>query len=244
MKLATFTFICLGAAATAQSCWSGGLDGYWQSDGYGTVAEVKDGRARAYQVAGEICHQDNPRWERLSSFLDGITITLEAGGQTAVISAPFAQHRIRVRRLPALPDACAAPADDTALGNFDAFVAYFAHNYAFFDLYGVDWSARVAAARAKVRPDMTDTALFKLMAGLMAPLRDGHLELDGSDGRQRLTFEPNIGRTHRAMVQHAKETGRRRSDVVDAFHEAYWTGNVRTGILNGQGRFAGNKRVQ
>ena len=244
MKYKKIALLCLTVCATAQMVVADTLDGIWKSDGYGMIAEVKDGKARAYQISGDICMRESARWERLSSFLEGINITPEAGGQTALLAAPFAQHRIRVHRIPALPAACARPAENTPLGNFDTFAAVFAENYAFFDLYDVNWPARVEAARAKVRPDMSDTELFRLMTGLLAPLRDGHLELNGRDGRKKLTFEPNIGRTHRALLKHAKAIGRDREDVVDAFHEAYWKDNIRSDILQGGGVLAGNKRVQ
>lgn len=100
------------------------------------------------------------------------------------------------------------------------------------------------AARSEIRPDMRDRELFRVMAQMMAPLRDGHLELNGRDGRRDLTFEPNVGRTHRALIAAAKQNGRSREDEVDAFHEAFWRGNVRDRILQGEGEFAGNKRIQ
>jgi carboxyl-terminal processing protease len=220
------------------------LDGFWMSDGYGIVAEVKNGKARAYQFAGDICVPDGSQWERLPKFLDGIKIALQPDGQTALIKAPYAQHRIRVHRIPALPAACHFPLENTPLGNFEAFAAFFSRNYAFFDLYGVNWKTMVAAARARIRADMSDTELFQVMVNLMAPLKDGHLELNGREGRKKLTFEPNRGRTHLSMAAKAKRTGQNREDVVDDFHRSFWKGNVQNRILQGAGTLAGNKRIQ
>lgn len=244
MKYYTFAFLCLASSASAQTNVPDALNGIWMSDGYGMVAEIQDGRARAYQFAGDVCVPEGRRWERLSSFLDGIDIELQQDGRTALIAAPFAQHRIRANRITALPAACLTPPEDTPLGNFEAFVAFFEQNYAFFDLYGVDWQARVDANRSAIRPDMSDRDLFQMMAQMMAPLRDGHLELNGRDGRRNLTFEPNVGRTHRALTAAAEQNGRSREDEIDAFHETFWKENVQERILQGEGEFAGNKRIQ
>lgn len=231
-------------ALAATPAMSNPLDGIWQSDGYGMIAEIKDGKARSYQIAGDICITEGKRWERLSRFLEGIDITVQPGGQSALVAAPFAQHRIRVNRLPTLPAACHTPALDTPLGNFDAFTTFFEQNYAFFHLYGVDWAANVAKVRATITPQTTEEALFRAMAKLMAPLKDGHLELNGKTKRKKLTYEPNIGRTHRALLAKARLGKKSRSDVVDAFHEALWVGNMSQRILGGRGTFAGNRRVQ
>lgn len=244
MKYHKIVFLCLASCASAQTGTPDGLNGIWMSDGYGMIAEVQDGRARAYQFTGDICVPEGRRWERLSSFLDGIDIELQPDGETVFIAGPFAQHRIRATRIAALPAACLNPPADTPMGNFEAFAAFFTQNYAFFDLYGVDWQASVNAARPQIRPDMNDRDLFQVMAQMMAPLRDGHLELNGRDGRRNLTFEPNVGRTHRALMAAAEQNGRTRADEVDAFHEAFWIGNVRERILQGKGEFAGNRRVQ
>jgi carboxyl-terminal processing protease len=244
MKYYKFAFLCLASCASAQTDVPDGLNGIWMSDGYGMIAEVQDGRARAYQFAGDVCVPEGRRWERLSSFLDGIDIELQPDGETVLIAAPFAKHRIRANRIAALPAACLNPPADTPMGNFEAFAAFFEQNYAFFDLYGVDWQARVDAVRSEMRPDMSDGDLFQVMAQMMAPLRDGHLELNGRDGRRDLTFEPNVGRTHRALMAAAERNGRSRDDEVDAFHEAFWRGNVQERILRGEGEFAGNKRIQ
>ena len=244
MKYQKIAFLFLASCASAQTDTPEGLNGTWMSDGYGMIAEVRDGRARAYQFAGDICVPEDRKWERLSAFLDGVEIEIQPGGETALIAAPFAQHRIKANRIAALPAACLTPPANTPTGNFDAFVAFFEQNYAFFDLYGVDWPARAAAARTEIRPDMTDSDLFQLMAQMMAPIQDGHLELNGRDGRRDLTFEPNKGRTHRALTTAAEQNGRSREDEVDAFHEAFWMTNVKELVLEGEGEFAGNRRIQ
>ncbi len=244
MKFKKLTAICLTFSAMAQTTSASELDGIWQSDGYGMIAEIKDGKARSYQFAGHICIPESRRWEPLSRFLEGITIAPHPDGQSALVAAPFAEHRIRVNRIPSLPVACTRRPDNTALGNYDAFVAFFAQNYAFFDLYDVDWPSMTAKARTKIGPHTTDADLFQIMAELMAPLKDGHLELNGRAGRRALTYEPNIGRTHRALLAKARASGDSRSDTVDAFHDALWMGNIHERILSDEATFAGNKRIQ
>ncbi|MCY4334688.1 MAG: S41 family peptidase [Litoreibacter sp.] len=244
MKYQTVLVLCLASCAAAPFSGSEGLDGIWMSDGYGIVAEIQDSRARAYQFAGDYCLPDGQSWERLASFFSGIKVELQADGKTALFASPFAQHRIKANRIAALPPACRNPPEDTPIGNFEAFVAFFEHSYAFFDLYGVDWQEAVKSARSQIRPDISDKDLFQVMARMMAPLRDGHLELNGRDGRKDLTFKPNVGRTHRALQAAADRSGRTYGEQIDMFHEAFWKGSVQDRILKGGGVFAGNRRIQ
>lgn len=163
---------------------------------------------------------------------------------SGTITAPHAQHRIAIARLSALPQACATALPDTPMGNFEAFAAIFASAYAFFDLYGVDWDAVVTATCPRVTPDMPDEVLFRLFAEMMAPLRDGHLQLDARIGRQELSFEPNRGRTHATLKATAEANGTDTETQIDAFHEAFWRGSVAQTVLGGQGQSAANDRIQ
>lgn len=244
MKYQNIAFLCCASCALAQNDVPEGLNGYWMSDGYGIVTEIQDGRARAYQLAGEICVPENDKWESLASLLAGTDVAPQPDGKTLLITAPFAQHSLRAQRIPSLPTACVKPPKNTPEGNFEAFAAFFEENYAFFDLYGVDWTANVNAARYEVRSNMSDTELFSLMARLMAPMKDGHLALNGRDGRDELNFEPNVGRTHSALMAAAKKSGRDYEEEVDAFHQALWMGNIQKNILQGKGELTGNRRVQ
>ena len=228
------TMLALALPAHAQNA----LEGIWQSDGYGLLAEIENGRARTFQIAGDTCLPIDG-WQRLSRTLEGIEVSLAADGNTVYLTAPHAQHRIMVHRLPTLPQACSSPLPDTPIGNFEAFAAIFAHSYAFFDTYGVDWAATVRDARPRVTPQMSDEALFRLFVEMIARLPDGHLELEGRIGRQEVSFEPNPGRTHLALMAQGD-----REDAVDAFHEAFWRGSVAQTVLGGEGEMTLNRRMQ
>lgn len=215
------------------------LDGIWQTDGYGLVAEIADGRARTFQIAGDVC-LPMEGWERLSRTLEGVDVSLAPDGRTAYLIAPHAQHRIAATRLSSLPQACTTPLPDTPIANFEAFAAVFAHSYAFFDLYGVDWDATVAQARPRVTADLPAEALFRLFAEMIAPLRDGHIELEAQIGRREISFEPNPGRTHLALTAGHPD----REEAIDGFHEAFWRGSVAQAVLGGQGEMTLNRRMQ
>lgn len=220
------------------------LDGVWASDGYGMLAEIQNGRVMSYQYAGDVCIPESRRPQRLSSLLDGAELSLSQDGSTMVLSPEHAFHPMRVNRLAGLPLACTTPPQDTPEGNFEAFATFFRENYGFFDLYGVDWDARVASARTELRPDMTDAELFSLFARLMAPLQDGHLKLSGGTGRQRMRYKPNPGVTHERLEELAEERGVSAEGIVDEFRRTFWEDGVGTTVLAGAGVEAGNGRIQ
>ncbi|MEO9528535.1 S41 family peptidase [Roseibium sp.] len=220
------------------------FNGVWQTDGYGTVAEVKDGDIKFYQVAGDICIEESGDAEALSDLIDNSRLVMARDGNTATVTLPIAQHRIRADRLDALPDSCLASAENTPAANFAAFAAFFEHNYPFHGLYGVDWQSTVASARKRIRTEMSDAELFEVFKQMMAPLQDGHLDLTARIGDEFIRFEPHPDDTFNQLSREAKTMGIPRKEVTAAFFESFWYDSIPKTILGGQGRVVGNQRIQ
>ncbi|MDO5523701.1 MAG: S41 family peptidase [Bacteroidia bacterium] len=70
-------------------------------------------------------------------------------------------------------------------GNFDALWTILDENYCFFDYKDIDWDAIYKTYRARVKNDMGNEALFKLMAEMLSELKDGHVNLIASHDMSR-----------------------------------------------------------
>jgi hypothetical protein len=70
--------------------------------------------------------------------------------------------------------------DNTPRGNFDALWTILDRSYCFFEYKDIDWNAVYHKYSARITPDITNDALFKLMGEMLAELRDGHVNLIAS----------------------------------------------------------------
>lgn len=109
-------------------------------------------------------------------------------------------------QLDALPSACSAEIDAGPVETFETFVAIFDRHYAFFEQRGVDWAAITDAARDDVRPDMTETELFEVLAGLIAPLGDSHTKLFATIDGENRRAQFGLGETLPRMTADGGET--------------------------------------
>ncbi|WP_298960274.1 S41 family peptidase [uncultured Roseibium sp.] len=231
-------------AAPAFADLSPEFNGLWQTDGYGTIAKVQDGNIKFYQFAGDICIEESGDAEALLDLIGNSKLVLTKDRNTATVTLPFAQHQIRADRLEALPDTCQTSIENTPAANFEAFAAFFRHNYPFHDIHGVDWQSTIASAREKIQPEMTDEQLFEVFKQMMSPLQDGHLDLTARIDNEVIRFEPYPGDTLSRLSQDAKDKGVPEKQAVEAFFGPLWYDSIPNTILGGQGRVVGNQRIQ
>ncbi|MET1411328.1 S41 family peptidase [Roseibium sp. HPY-6] len=244
MKRSIFFFAAILYSTPSFSDLAPEFDGVWKTDGYGTLAEIKNGQVKFYQVAGEVCIAETTNAEAIAALVDNSELVLAQDGQLAKVQLPFAQHEIRANRLDRLPDTCRAPAENTPEGNFEAFAAYFEQNYPFFAVQGVDWQTMKATAREKLRPDTSERELFELFKEMIAPLRDGHINLAARIDNEYLRFEPHPGEKPRRLLEAASSQGISGQEALDAFLQPLWFDTIQNTILAGQGQIAGNQRIQ
>lgn len=67
--------------------------------------------------------------------------------------------------------------DNNPRGNFDALWTIIDENYCFFEYKQIDWDVVYKSYSARVKNDMGNDALFKLMGEMLAELKDGHVNL-------------------------------------------------------------------
>lgn len=75
--------------------------------------------------------------------------------------------------------------DNNPHGNFDALWTIIDENYCFFEYKEIDWDAVYRAYSPRVKSDMGNDALFKLMSEMLAELKDGHVNLIASHDMSR-----------------------------------------------------------
>src|SRR5215467_7941914 len=143
----------------------------WTSEGYGYLFDASADSLRAFEVTSISC---------IASFT-AAAVSAPAGATAAYrfVGAPVtvlllpdktsggmrfhmngAASDVILRRAAEKPAVCTRPTPNTPTSNFDVFARTWAEQYGFFDLKHVDWSAIVAANRAKVSDSTPPAQLF------------------------------------------------------------------------------------
>ncbi|MBL1138048.1 MAG: hypothetical protein D8M56_22325 [Chloroflexi bacterium] len=160
------------------------IDGIWLSHGYGMLIEVNAEQATIYDITSVSC---TPLFDTTALQEYGVQLTVENG---ELIIRDDKTLYITAARLESLPELCAnggTVSDDPEL-NFEAFWHDFNEQYAFFDLYGVDWQAQYDQYRPLVTGETSPEELFTILSDMLRPLTDEHISL--SNGEQ--DFSPAI----------------------------------------------------
>lgn len=154
--------------------------GTWRAQAGGMILDLSRTRAHTYRETSVSCIHDLsfPAHMKLVELAEGAT--LQTVGAQLHLHIDGSVEPTIFDRINALPATCgpATPETATARDVFDVVYAAMDENYAFFDRYGVDWSARAALAPTT---DLTDPDLFALLQTLLAGLDDGHLQLGANE---------------------------------------------------------------
>jgi Peptidase family S41/Tricorn protease C1 domain len=174
------------APAAAQS-----LDGYWLSDGYGYLAEIKGGEIKMFEITSLSCiaadtyklkaEPADPRGMRFVNGDDVIFVSPGPSPNTEWFHAPDAASKILFRRTAARPEVCARPTPNDPVTNFEIFAATFAAHHGFLKHRGVDWDAVTKTYRAKVNQETKPEELFEIFKAMIEPLHDAHTFISARD---------------------------------------------------------------
>lgn len=237
--------VALLSTAILSGCGAGLFDtppelrGVWRTDGYGRILDIRTRSVAVYDVTETTCVLSET-FDFAGPVLHRWRTQIVEGGRALRFAEPAEAHMVRALRIAAVPERCVAGTPATAPDVFAAFTEAMNAHYAFFDLHGVDWPARVAAARPRIRPAMPEAELFDLMAGMLAELDDGHLALRGSvDGKDRIVA-PGRSRMARA-VREGRRSGALPADF--RFRDTHWNAWVLRDVLGGRGTQGANGRL-
>ncbi|HEX2908687.1 MAG TPA: S41 family peptidase [Phototrophicaceae bacterium] len=146
---------------------------FWHTEGYGLVIAQTGDQVALYEITEVSCV---PIYEGDLAQM-GVTATISDGRLIVIDDGTL---HIEAEPLTELPAACAnggpAPTDDPEV-NFEIFWHTFNEQYAFFELYGVDWQATYDQYRPQVTNETTPEALFAIFEQMLTPLKDGHISL-------------------------------------------------------------------
>ncbi len=207
-----FVFVLLAGCTGLNKGQETEADGQWQMQGYGYYLEIDRGKVKSYQTTATT-------WLRTTdldgSIRDGI---LETAYTRFAISRQGDLLELKdtstggIYRLQPETDSARkkteAPDRNDSEYNFEVFWQSFNENYAFFDLYGVDWKEMHEKYASQVTPDMKKEALMELLAEMTQELNDDHISLTDGDNE----FSPYNGTT---------EWRERIGDVVQVIETQY-----------------------
>jgi carboxyl-terminal processing protease len=184
------------AATIVPSAWHG----LWRSVGYNRILEIDaDGYAVYTATAGHATLSERGSARQFADAFDRLKIG--ARGRLVLFHAhDLTRYEFeRWRNWGAGCSVYRTLCDDPWI-NFDAFYEVFAENYAFFELRGVDWSARCEAARARLGHAPTPALLLDAFEDMITPLADLHVYVSTPTRKIRST---QIARGPRQALQAA-----------------------------------------
>lgn len=157
--------------------------GVWRVESGGMILQVSRFSVSLYSETAVSCDRyiAFPAHLKIVELAEGAVI--DRAGDQLRLSLDGNLGALHFNRIEALPDTCGKPDPGGATPQdvFDAFWHGMEENYAFFDLYGVDWQSRRALAPAQ-NAEMTDEDLLALLSEALDGLNDGHLQVESPLG--------------------------------------------------------------
>ncbi len=214
--------------------------GIWESKSYGWTAKITANEIALYHMNSYGCMIDPAQTEDL---LRLVTHFARKDDLLMVSPRPEGSTVYTLNAVDAIPSTCLEDLDDSPVGVFNYFWTLMDEQYAFFDLYGVDWSARQEAFKGRVTPETTDAELFEILTGMMEGLNDGHLTLTAEVDGEEMDFDgskPRVLAPAMVAAFEAQDEFEERSE----FSTRWFFGSLnrfREKVLDrrGQGRAAG-----
>jgi len=181
--------------ATAQS-----LDGFWQSDGYGLLVEIRGVKMSVSQMTSISCL---PWWTAKRSdsgskneiaFKRGdavIRLTPGSSSDMLLMRESVSISSMELRRLNDRPKNCTEKLANTPQNNYAVFWQTFDEQFALFPLYHADWAAIDRKYRPRVTASTTPEELFGILREMILPLHNAHTNINAASiNRQYVGYRP------------------------------------------------------
>jgi C-terminal processing protease CtpA/Prc len=210
------------------------LEGIWQSEGYGYVMDIKDGRATVYDYTSSTCLKKSFFFDSPGFDVAGWDISLNAKADELLYKAKGPITEFRFRRIKKLPPVCEnggiKPTADAKV-NFDVMWQTFQDHYAFFKLRGVEWKS----LREQYRSQVTEANLETTFQQMLSHFNEDHvtLSVNGDDFLSR--FDAGAPRTFARFYAEAPagaSQGEVKAYAVGEYQKM--VGNVIANYLEGQ----------
>ncbi|WP_191600251.1 serine hydrolase [Marinomonas algicola] len=171
--------------------------GYWQEEATGLTLNITKEDVFIYNASKQTCSQSMyyESQEEAKKSLTQPKMSWEGSTQffSATPSGGLSSERLSFKKLDTLPMPCQlAPPKD----KYDP-VAIFEHTwhtfndyYPFFELRNVNWTSQYDKFRPKVTSNTPQKELFVLIASMLSPIDDGHIELSVNNNTLEEDFNP------------------------------------------------------
>lgn len=214
------------------------LDGYWLSDGYGMLAEIKGDEIKLFEITPLSCilsdtfklqaAPPDPRGTRFVKDSEVLFLSPGPSPKTEWFHGLGAASKILFRRAPARPEACSRETPNDPVTNFEIFAATFAAHHGFLKHRGVNWAAVTKTYRAKVNPQTKPEELFEIFKAMIEPLHDAHTFIGARDIKKSFG-----GKKPGTLLL----TGDERKRTIEILETRYLEGKLRS-WCNGHVRYA------
>lgn len=221
-----------------------GVQGIWQSNGYGYVLDVTQGYPRLFHYTPEFCIEDTETATILSHYLKPSNLTYSLDGSAFYFAPTLEPYSVELISISKLPQTCGFKLATDPVTVFDSFVSYMGTHYAFFDLYGVDWEQAVTEHRKRISLHMTDGELIDVLSELIAPLKDGHLSIEAQVSGKEVVINPGRSSVGDALARIATRDGIDKKDLNNSMMKQYWMSGIKKDILKGKGKMVADEWIQ
>ncbi|MEE9381658.1 MAG: S41 family peptidase, partial [Hyphomonadaceae bacterium] len=211
------------------------LRGTWQSIEYGWILDINETSAALYDVTDADCTEATALLESFETYFHAYVIVDD---QLRLIGM-FDPYTYYFDRAPNLPTRCRETKDDAPQVNFSFFVDVMSAHYAFFKTRGVDWQAIVEANAPRITAQTSDDELWSIFRDMLRPIKDGHVALRRTDGRQYL---PGRGKTMLSIIPLAQARGEHPQQLFEMWYADY-ARQIRDDLLDGKAQWQANDRV-
>ena len=172
---------------------SQGLDGFWQTEGYGQIFDVRSGHARVYEVTAVSCILANEFEVRPSDADDVEALFVMPDEDREIDVQPGSNEderwlrfestasRRHLNRINELPATCSTTTSPDPVSVFDTFWQTYSEHYPFFTMKAVDWEAVGKQHRARLGARTSNEELFQILRDMTALLEDAHIYVEASD---------------------------------------------------------------
>ncbi len=166
------------------------LEGYWLTEGYGYILEIRDDKLTLYEITKISCL----KLENLSGFIPKFPIDLKeykhllniqinSEGKLVfeVIGITIRYIANKIDKLPLPCENMATTKSKDPIKNFEIFWHTFNEHYAFFKERRVDWQAVYEKFRPKLTAETDEKKLFHILTNMVIRLKDMHISINADE---------------------------------------------------------------
>ena len=177
-------------SAFCPSAGAQSMDGFWQSDGYGLLVEIRGAKMSTSQITSMSCL---PWWTAERSEGGGnkaevlfnrgdaiIHLTPTTSPDMLLMRQGVSISSISLRRVAARPKSCDEQLENSPQNNYAVFWQTFAEQFALFPLYQTDWAAVDRKYRPRVTASTTPEELFGILREMILPFHNAHTNINAA----------------------------------------------------------------